>query len=1016
MKKILLLVFISVFTLSKANDLIVENIYHQSFKKAYSLYPSVPKGILEAVAYTQSRFNHLSDNTEPSCIGLPRTYGIMGLIADGKNYFRNNLQFVSDLSGFTEEDIKRNPETSIIAYAAAFSEIQKQVNNYSKNPADYKLTLIALSELPMRNDNLMDDYVMNVHLYQLFWFLNKGEFQDAYGFPDYHLNLSEIFGDNYSVLSSSSVKISKTSILSNNGSKYNSTLTTLSPDYPSAIYTAAASCNYSSRAGTLISAVTIHDVEGTYAGCISWFQNCSASVSAHYVLRSSDGQVTQMVLEASKAWHVGTENPYTIGLEHEGYNNNASWYTNAMYVSSANLVRDICTDNSINPLRCYYGPGCSGSSSSCGLGACTKIKGHQMFPNQTHNDPGPYWNWDKYYKLINNTYTVTTYTAATGNFYDTGGASLNYSDDERKLWLFTKPRATNITLNFTSFNTETNWDHLFIYDGGSINSPLIGKYTGTVNPGPVTSTNDSLLVEFRSDCATTAPGWVASYTTVTTATTTPDIISPTTSVTTSGAWKTASFTATFTDKDNVGGSGVEKSYYQVIDFNGTEWRANYTKGFFADNFDNAIHPEWTQKVGTWTVTGNSLVQTDEVSATANNTNIYAKLTENLSNRYLYHFLAKFEGAGINRRAGLHFFCDQPDSTNRNNSYFVWFRLDDQKVQIYKVVNNNFGLPVFEQPLAFTAGQWYDIKVIYDRISGKMNVYMNNGLIASWTDSSPYSNGGYISFRSGNCKFSIDEIKVYRSRAATSNITSGTGNAFDIRYENPNPLTGSAKIKSICQDSAGNLSPIYYHDLNIDWTPPANLTFVNDGKAADITLNCNNDSLSANWSASADANSAIAKYWYSVGTSPTATNVLGWTSNWGNTSVTSNTLTLTQNTIYYFNVQAEDGAGLLSNIISSNGQKVDTTCAVSGITEFNLENCVSVFPNPFTNNVTIQLTAYIDTEVKVSLTDVLGRGILTAKFENGALTKTINLSQMAQGIYYIKIENGKNSLVHKLVKE
>ena len=223
MKKILLLVFISVFTLSKANDLIVENIYHQSFKKAYSLYPSVPKGILEAVAYTQSRFNHLSDNTEPSCIGLPRTYGIMGLIADGKNYFRNNLQFVSDLSGFTEEDIKRNPETSIIAYAAAFSEIQKQVNNYSKNPADYKLTLIALSELPMRNDNLMDDYVMNVHLYQLFWFLNKGEFQDAYGFPDYHLNLSEIFGDNYSVLSSSSVKISKTSILSNNGSKYNST-------------------------------------------------------------------------------------------------------------------------------------------------------------------------------------------------------------------------------------------------------------------------------------------------------------------------------------------------------------------------------------------------------------------------------------------------------------------------------------------------------------------------------------------------------------------------------------------------------------------------------------------------------------------------------------------------------------------------------------------------------------------------------------------------------------------------
>lgn len=1014
MKKILLFAFTITFFTSFSNELVIDNPYTAQFKKAYSLFPSVPKGILEAVSYTQTRFNHLQDNNEPSCIGIPRAYGVMGLIADGKNYFRNNLGLVANLSGFSEEDVKNNSETSIIAYAAAINALQKIQNNFSKNPADYKPILTSLSELPIADD-VLNDFVINSHLYQIYWFLNNGEFQDAYGFPDYHLNLQEIFGENYSVLSSSSIKISKTSILSQNGQSYKSTASTLSPDYPSAIYTPAASCNYSSRAGTLISAVTIHDVEGTYAGCISWFQNCSASVSAHYVLRSSDGQVTQMVLEANKAWHVGSENPYTIGLEHEGYNNVSTWYTNAMYNSSAALVRDICTSNSINPLRCYYGPGCSGSSTSCGLGACTKIKGHQMYPSQTHNDPGPYWNWDKYYKLINNTYTVTTYTAATGNFYDTGGSSANYSDDERKFWLFTKPSATNITLNFTSFNIENSWDHLFIYDGGNANSPLIGKYTGTVSPGPVTSTNDSLLVEFRSDCATTAPGWVASYTTVTTATTTPDIISPNTTVNTIGAWKTASFTATFNDADNIGGSGVEKGYYQVIDFDGTEWRANYTKGFFSDNFDNTIHPEWTQKVGTWNVTGNSLVQSDEVSVAAGNTNIYAALTENLSNRYLYQFLAKFEGSGTNRRAGLHFFCDKPDSSNRNNSYFVWFRLDDQKVQIYKVVSNNFGIPVFDQPLSFTAGQWYDIKVIFDRISGKMNVYMNNGLIATWTDPSPYSNGGYISFRSGNCKFSIDEIKVYRSRAATANVTLGTGNAFDIRYQNPNPLTSAAKIKSICQDTAGNLSPIYYHDLNIDWTPPANLTFVNDGKATDIALNCNNDSLSANWSASSDPNSAIAKYWYSVGTSPTATNVLGWTSNWGSTSVTSNTLTLTQNTTYYFNVQAEDGAGLLSNIISSNGQKVDTTCALSGIREIDLST-TSVYPNPFTNEINIQLNKALDSDIKISLIDVLGRGILNVKMEAGYVRKTIQLASLAQGVYWLKLESGKENFIMQLIKE
>ncbi|MGZ4044432.1 MAG: N-acetylmuramoyl-L-alanine amidase, partial [Bacteroidia bacterium] len=831
--------FIFLFSLTaffmRANDVIVNNPYANSFKKAYSLNPSIPKGVLEAVAFTQSRFQHLDNSSEPSCIGYPSTYGVMGLIEDGKNYFRNNLLTVSNLSGYPVDAIKRSAETSILSYAAAFAKLQQEKNIYGNDLSKYISIFSDLSEIPV-DGNLQNDFAMNTHLYQLYWFLSKTDFQHAYIFPDHNINLKAIFGDNYNILSSSNVTITKTSVLSNEGESYklNSSNSTFSPDYPPAIYTAAATCNYSSRNGTAISAVTIHDVEGTYAGCISWFQNCSASVSAHYVLRSSDGQITQMVLEASKAWHVGTENPYTIGLEHEGYNNTASWYTTAMYNSSGALVKDICTDNIINPLRTYYGPGCNGSTAQCLQGSCVKVKGHQMFPNQTHNDPGQYWDWAKYYKIINNTYSLTaTYTSSTGAFYDTGGSGGNYSNDERKFWLFTKPGATNITISFSSFNTENGYDHLFIYNGGSVNSPLIGQYTGTVNPGPVTSVNDSVLIEFRSDCATTAAGWAANYTMNGTVTPSPtDNIAPTTVVTPTNAWVTGSFTANFNDVDNAGGSGIEKGYYQAIDFNGTEWRANYTHGFFADNFDNTIHPEWTQKTGTWTVSGNALVQTDETSPAAGNTNIYAALTQSLSNRYLYHFLAKFEGTGTTRRGGLHFFCDNGDSTNRNNSYFVWFRLDDQKIQIYKVVNNVFGTPKVDIPLTFNAAQWYDIKVIYDRITGKMNVYMNDALVATWTDSAPYTNGSYISFRSGNCKFSIDEIKVYRSRAATANITTGTGLGFDLRYQNPSPTQPAGKIKSICQDSAGNLSSIYYYDLNIDWTPPTAIPSVFDGPAAD----------------------------------------------------------------------------------------------------------------------------------------------------------------------------------------
>src|SRR5207253_6646724 len=54
------------------------------------------------------------------------------------------------------------------------------------------------------------------------------------------------------------------------------------------------------------------------------------------------------------------------------------------------------------PTTCWNGPSCTGSSSQCQLAASVKIKGHQHYPNQTHSDPGPNWNWYTYYNLINN--------------------------------------------------------------------------------------------------------------------------------------------------------------------------------------------------------------------------------------------------------------------------------------------------------------------------------------------------------------------------------------------------------------------------------------------------------------------------------------------------------------------------------------------------------------------------------------------------------------------------------------
>ncbi|MCK6531039.1 N-acetylmuramoyl-L-alanine amidase [Myxococcota bacterium] len=169
-----------------------------------------------------------------------------------------------------------------------------------------------------------------------------------------------------------------------------------SSDYGPATWSAAASCNYTANRaaeGGEVEYVIIHTVQGSYWGCISWFQNCSSSVSAHYVV-SAGGDVTQMVLESDVAWHAGnwTYNTHSVGIEHEGYVDDPSAYTTALYDASAALTCDIATSHGFPIDRGH-------------------IIGHVEVPGATHTDPGGYWDWDYYMNLV----SVFCGGAATGD-------------------------------------------------------------------------------------------------------------------------------------------------------------------------------------------------------------------------------------------------------------------------------------------------------------------------------------------------------------------------------------------------------------------------------------------------------------------------------------------------------------------------------------------------------------------------------------------------------------------------
>ena len=96
-----------------------------------------------------------------------------------------------------------------------------------------------------------------------------------------------------------------------------------SSDYGPAI-SDLTSCNYGTGRNSAINTWVNHWIGvGTYAGAISWFHTCrpSAPSSAHFVIRSSDGEITQVVAVANTAYHAGASgynnNGPSIGIEHE---------------------------------------------------------------------------------------------------------------------------------------------------------------------------------------------------------------------------------------------------------------------------------------------------------------------------------------------------------------------------------------------------------------------------------------------------------------------------------------------------------------------------------------------------------------------------------------------------------------------------------------------------------------------------------------------------------------------------
>ncbi|XP_035689932.1 CUB domain-containing protein 2-like isoform X2 [Branchiostoma floridae] len=137
---------------------------------------------------------------------------------------------------------------------------------------------------------------------------------------------------------------------------------------------------------------------------------------------------------------------------------------------------------------------------------------NQMFLRFTSDGSGTYPGFQFSYTATDTQVCGGILSAPPGGTVTSPNYPSNYPNSAICLWTITVPEGSLVLLTFHSFETDEDYDFLYIYDGGSDSALLLNSFTGATIPDPLTSITNQMLLLFTSDGDDTYPGFQASYT------------------------------------------------------------------------------------------------------------------------------------------------------------------------------------------------------------------------------------------------------------------------------------------------------------------------------------------------------------------------------------------------------------------------------------------------------------------------------------------------------------------------
>jgi gliding motility-associated-like protein len=196
-------------------------------------------------------------------------------------------------------------------------------------------------------------------------------------------------------------------------------------------------------------------------------------------------------------------------------------------------------------------------------------------------------------------------TACSGTFYDNGGNIGAYGNNLNLTFtICPSTPGSKVTVNFTTFNLENNFDFLTVYDGPTTASPSLGSYTGTAGPGLAsaspTNASGCLTFVFTSDGSVANAGWAGTIACTTPCTTpTANIVSTTPAA--------------------VGGV-IRICQGGTVSFNGTITGGNGGADIYAWNLGNGTNSALANPTATYPTAGSYQVNLNGTEGGCPNTN------------------------------------------------------------------------------------------------------------------------------------------------------------------------------------------------------------------------------------------------------------------------------------------------------------------------------------------------------------------------------------------------------------